>query len=73
LTNIDKAIHCKDAKSGYVLRNGTLPNPTDMLLVYAQVAFPLDYIIYTGIVLFFMISSVFGVKQIGIKFVDIVF
>jgi len=69
LTNIDKAIHCKDAKSGYVLKNGTLPNPTDMLLVYAQVAFPLDYIIYTGIVLFFVISSVFGVKQIGIKFV----
>ena len=31
LTNIDKAIHCKDAKSGYVLKNGTLPNPTGLL------------------------------------------
>ena len=92
LTNIDKAIHCKDAKSGYVLKNGTLPNPTgllsehydksgvlylidvfitDMLLVYAQVAFPLDYIIYTGIVLFFVISSVFGVKQVSTITYDI--
>ena len=69
LTNIDKAMHSKGAKSGYILKNGTLPNPTDKLLVYAQNAFPLDYILYFQIVLFFVISSIFGVKQIGIRFV----
>ena len=48
LTQVDKAMHSDGAKSGYVLRNGSLPNPTDMLLVYSQDAFPLDYILYSG-------------------------
>ena len=48
LTQVDKAMHSDGAKSGYVLINGSLPNPTDMLLVYSQDAFPLDYILYSG-------------------------
>ena len=67
LTNIDKALH-SSAKSGYVLVNGTLPNPMDMALVFTQRAFPLDYILYLGLVIFFVMTSISGVNQIGIRF-----
>lgn len=67
LTSVDKAMH-SDARSGYVLKNGTLPNPVDIVLVFAQAAFPLDYVLYSGIVLFFVFSSMSGVKKIGIRF-----
>lgn len=53
---------------GYVVVNGTLPNPVDLLLVYAQDIFPLDYILYTGMVLFFVFTSMSGIKDLGIKF-----
>lgn len=67
LNNIDKAIH-SSAKEGYILKNGTLPNPMDMALVCLQNAFPLDYILYLCMVLFFLITSISGVKRIGIRF-----
>ena len=47
LNNIDKAIH-SSAQKGYILNNGTLPNPMDMALVFLQNTFPLDYILYLG-------------------------
>ena len=68
LTQIDRAMHSDGAKTGYLLKNASLPNPVDLLLVYAQEAFPLDYIMYGGIVLFFIFSSIYAVKVIGIRF-----
>ena len=68
LTSIDKAINSMGPKSGYVLKNATLPNPVDTLLVYAQSVFPLDYIIYSGMILFFVFSSMSGIKNVGIRF-----
>jgi hypothetical protein len=47
LNNIDKAMH-SSAQKGYILNNGTLPNPMDMALVFLQNTFPLDYILYLG-------------------------
>ena len=67
LTNVDKALH-STAKAGYVLRNGTLPNPMDIALVLSQRAFPLDYILYLGLVIFFVVTSINGVVRIGIRF-----
>ena len=64
LNNIDKAMH-STAKKGYILNNGTLPNPMDIALVCLQNAFPLDYILYLCMVLFFLITSISGVKRIG--------
>ena len=37
LTSVDKAIYSLGPKHGFVLVNGSLPNPVDMLLVYSQV------------------------------------
>ena len=55
-------------KSGYILQNGTLPNPVDLLLVEAQSVFPLDYIIYCVMILFFLFCSMTGIQTIGIRF-----
>ena len=55
-------------KSGYILQNGTLPNPIDILLVYAQSVFPLDYIMYCTMILFFFFCSITGIQTIGIRF-----
>jgi len=68
LTSVDKAINGLGPQSGYVLDNATLPNPVDSVLVYAQSVFPLDYVIYSGMVLFFLFSSMSGLRQIGIRF-----
>ena len=67
LSSIDKALHSGGAHKGYVLKNGTLPNPLDLTLVYAQDVFPLDYVIYTSLILFFVFSSMSGVKAVGIR------
>merc|ERR1712117_116845 len=68
LTSVDKAIYSLGPKHGFVLDNGSLPNPVDMLLVYSQVIFPLDYIIYCGMILFFLLCSISGLRTIGITF-----
>ncbi len=68
LTSIDKAIYSLGPKFGYVLVNGTLPNPVDMLLVYSQAVFPLDYIIYCGMIVFFILCSISGLRNLGITF-----
>lgn len=67
LTSVDKAMHSLGPRHGYILQNGTLPNPVDIILVYAQDVFPLDYILYSGIILFFVFCSMSGVKNIGIR------
>ena len=57
LTSVDKALHSLGPRSGYFLPNASLPNPVDAVLVLAQRAFPLDYIVYSGMVLFFLLRS----------------
>lgn len=67
LSCVDKAIH-SSMKSGFVLVNGTLPNPADWILVFFQHIFPLDYIMYVGMVIFLVFCTMSGVKNIGIRF-----
>lgn len=38
LEAIDKAMHSLGPTHGYIIQNGTLPNPMDTILVYAQVS-----------------------------------
>jgi len=67
LTNIDKVINSDGIFSGYTLQNSTLPNPVDLMLVFAQQVFPLDYILYTLLVLFLLSCTMSGITNIGIK------
>ena len=68
LTSVDKAMHSLGPLNGYVLLNGTLPNPADIALVYAQDIYPLDYLLYLGFVVFLLFCSVSGLKNLGIRF-----
>lgn len=67
LNNIDKAIH-SSARQGYILKNGTLPNPMDITLVELQRVFPLDYLLYIFMVIFFVVTTISGLQGIGIRF-----
>ncbi|KAK3091500.1 hypothetical protein FSP39_020283 [Pinctada imbricata] len=68
LTNIDKAIHSLGPKLGYALPKRYLPNPVDIVLVFCQQVFPLDYIMFAGIVLYLVVCSMSGIRNIGIWF-----
>ncbi|CAL1530463.1 unnamed protein product [Lymnaea stagnalis] len=68
LTNIDKAMHSMGYLSGYALPERHLPNPVDIALVYSQKAFPLDYILMVGIIAYFVLCSMSGIRNIGIWF-----
>ncbi|XP_005110319.1 probable lysosomal cobalamin transporter [Aplysia californica] len=68
LTNIDKAMHSLGYKSGYALPERHLPNPVDIVLVFCQKAFPLDYILMVGIIAYFVLCSMSGIKNIGVWF-----
>jgi len=67
LTNVDKAINSAGIYTGYTLQNSTLPNPVDLLLVCAQQIFPMDYILYTLMILFLLFCSMSGIRNIGIR------
>ena len=69
LTFIDKAKNsiCK-SHCGYVLGYTHILNPMNWILVKAAKVFPIDYVIYLLVVLFFFSSSVVGITSIGIRF-----
>ncbi|XP_013083911.2 probable lysosomal cobalamin transporter [Biomphalaria glabrata] len=68
LTNIDKAMHSMGYLSGYALPERHLPNPIDIVLVYSQKVFPLDYILMVGIIAYFVLCTMTGIRYIGIWF-----
>ncbi|KAK6180086.1 hypothetical protein SNE40_012298 [Patella caerulea] len=68
LSNIDKAIHSGGYKMGYALPERHLPNPIDIVLVYSQKVFPLDYILMCGVVVYFVFCSMSGIRNMGIWF-----
>jgi len=55
-------------KTGYSKTTDTLPNPIDWIFTSAASVFPLDYIIVTLIVYYFVIASMTGVKHLGVRF-----
>lgn len=69
LTGIDKAKNsiCK-THCGYVLAQTKIFNPANWVLVKSAKVFPIDYVIFLLLVLFFFSSSVIGIATIGIRF-----
>ena len=56
----------KGPMKGYTLQNSTLPNPMDLVLLLAQKVFPLDYVLYAGTILFFILCTLSGLQCLGI-------
>ena len=69
LTFIDKAKNsvCK-SHCGYVLGYTHILNPMNYIFVKSAKVFPIDYVIFLLLVLFFFSSSVVGIATIGIRF-----
>jgi LMBR1 domain-containing protein 1 len=67
LTNIDKAMHSLGPKLGYALPKRTLPNPLDIILVYLQRVFPLDYILIFIITWFLVLATLSGIRNLGVR------
>nr|KAG5696000.1 hypothetical protein BaRGS_023379 [Batillaria attramentaria]KAG5709644.1 hypothetical protein BaRGS_001694 [Batillaria attramentaria] len=61
-------MHSLGYKFGFALPTRHLPNPVDIVLVFTQKVFPLDYILMTGIIVYFVLCSMTGVRRIGIWF-----
>ncbi|GAB1607377.1 probable lysosomal cobalamin transporter [Argonauta hians] len=68
LTNIDKAMNSLGYTIGYALPKRTLPNPIDMILVFSQKVYPLDYIILVLIIIYLVFCSISGIRNLGIWF-----
>lgn len=68
LTNIDKLLHSNGASSGYALDQPQIPNPIDIVLLFCQKVFPIDYILFGLLVLFFLLATIEAVRQMGIWF-----
>ncbi|KAJ5139136.1 LMBR1-like membrane protein [Penicillium bovifimosum] len=69
LTAIDKAKNsiCKH-RCGYILAHVNIFNPVNWILVQSAKLFPIDYAIFTVLVLLFFCSSVVGIAVVGIRF-----
>ena len=69
LTGIDKAKNsiCK-THCGYILAHINIFNPMNWILVKSAKIFPIDYVIFLLLVMFFFASSVVGIASIGIRF-----
>ncbi|OQE14413.1 hypothetical protein PENFLA_c038G00070 [Penicillium flavigenum] len=69
LTAIDKAKNsiCKH-RCGYILAHVNIFNPVNWALVKSARFFPIDYGIFTALVLLFFCSSVVGIAVVGIRF-----
>lgn len=69
LTAIDKATNsvCKH-RCGYILGHVNVFNPINWALVQSAKVFPVDYAIFTVLVLLMFSSSVVGIAAVGIRF-----
>ncbi|XP_025031864.1 probable lysosomal cobalamin transporter isoform X2 [Python bivittatus] len=68
LSNLDKALHSTGIGSGFIILKTNLTNPLNMLLPILQTVFPLDYILITTIIMYFIFTSMAGIRNIGIWF-----
>ncbi|NXX59010.1 LMBD1 protein, partial [Scopus umbretta] len=68
LSNLDKALHSAGFDTGFIILGTNLTNPLNMLLPVLQTVFPLDYILITTIVMYFIFTSMAGIRNMGIWF-----
>ncbi|XP_066272446.1 probable lysosomal cobalamin transporter [Branchiostoma lanceolatum] len=68
LSCIDRILHGLGYKMGYALPKPQLPNPVDIVMVNTQKVFPLDYILISAIIMYWVFCSMAGIKQMGIWF-----
>lgn len=68
ISNLDKALHSAGISSGFVVFGTKLTNPLNELLLALQPVFPLDYVLITVITMYFVLTSMAGIRNMGIWF-----
>ncbi|CAH2248827.1 probable lysosomal cobalamin transporter [Pelobates cultripes] len=68
LSNLDKALHSAGIESGFVLFGSNITNPLNILLPVLQTVFPLDYLLIATITVYFLFTSMAGIRNMGIWF-----
>ncbi|KAM4694679.1 lysosomal cobalamin transport escort protein LMBD1 [Discoglossus pictus] len=68
LSNLDKALHSAGINSGFIIFGSNLTNPLNILLPVLQTVFPLDYVLITTIIVYFIFTSMAGIRNMGIWF-----
>ena len=66
ITSVDKLQHSPGAKYGYSLPHPTYPNPANIVMVFTQKIFPLDYVLFSLVSLYFVFAAMCGIKRMGI-------
>ncbi|KAG7271438.1 hypothetical protein CRUP_030938 [Coryphaenoides rupestris] len=61
-------MHSAGISSGFVIFGTNLTNPLNELLLVLQPVFPLDYILITVITVYFVLTSMAGIRNMGIWF-----
>ncbi|XP_048863481.1 lysosomal cobalamin transport escort protein LMBD1 [Brienomyrus brachyistius] len=69
ISNLDKALHSAGINSGFIIFGTNLTNPVNELLLVLQPVFPLDYVLITVITMYFVFTSMAGIRNMGIWFV----
>ncbi|KAF7686945.1 hypothetical protein HF521_015338 [Silurus meridionalis] len=68
ISNLDKALHSSGMSTGLILFGTNLTNPLNELLLLMQPVFPLDYVLITVITMYFVFTSMAGIREMGIWF-----
>uniref|UniRef100_A0AAQ5Y1B9 Lysosomal cobalamin transporter n=1 Tax=Amphiprion ocellaris TaxID=80972 RepID=A0AAQ5Y1B9_AMPOC len=68
ISNLDKALHSAGISTGFIIFGTNLTNPLNELLLALQPVFPLDYILITVITMYFVLTSMAGIRNMGIWF-----
>lgn len=67
ITSLDKILH-SSYEQGFLLNQPMLPNPVDGLLVLASRFFPLDYVLFGVLFLYFFLVSFVELTRHGVRF-----
>uniref|UniRef100_A0A9J8CSB3 Lysosomal cobalamin transport escort protein LMBD1 n=1 Tax=Cyprinus carpio carpio TaxID=630221 RepID=A0A9J8CSB3_CYPCA len=68
ISNLDKALHSAGISTGFIIFGTNLTNPLNELLLALQPVFPLDYVLITIITMYFVFTSMAGIRNMGIWF-----
>ncbi|XP_030627358.1 lysosomal cobalamin transport escort protein LMBD1 [Chanos chanos] len=68
ISNLDKALHSAGISTGFIIFGTNLTNPLNELLLALQPVFPLDYVLITVITMYFVLTSMAGIRNMGIWF-----
>ncbi|CAF1178741.1 unnamed protein product [Adineta steineri] len=66
LSNVNKCINFVNFKQIFAQGNQTLPNPINIILTWTGQFYPISYIFLTGLLIYIIFTSLYGLQQLGI-------